>query len=201
MKTKFYSPLLFGLLLAASPRASQAAQETSVAPEAIPTRKEAVLVSVTATVEAIDYGTREVTLKGSLGNTVTFNVDARVKRLLEIKVGDLVQANYYISVVAELRKPTAEEAEHPLVVTQVAGKAPLTEDPAAIAAREFKVVTTVEGIDRSTQTVTVKGPRGRTLTARAKNPDRLKEIQIGDTIVITYTEALAVSLEKIETKN
>jgi len=52
-------------------------------------------------------------MKGPLGDTVTFNVDARVKRLLEINVGDLDQAKYYVSLVAELRKPTAEEAEHP----------------------------------------------------------------------------------------
>ena len=38
-------------------------------------RKEAVLVTMTASVEAIDPATREVTLKGPLGNTVTFTVD------------------------------------------------------------------------------------------------------------------------------
>jgi hypothetical protein len=200
MKKPFSRPLLLTLLLATGAYICQAAEDASTDSDKVPTRKEAVLMTATAQVEAIDYNTREVTLKGPTENTVTFTVDPAVKRLQEVKAGDLVQVKYLVAVVAELRKPTAEEAEHPLVVAEVAGKAPRSEGPGAGAVRAFKVVTTVEGIDRSTQTVTVKGPRGHTLTARAKNPDRLKQIQIGDTVVITYTEALALSLEKVETK-
>ena len=48
-------------------------------------------------------------MKGPLGNSVTFIADQRVKRLNEIKVGDLIKADYYVSVAAELRQPTAEE--------------------------------------------------------------------------------------------
>jgi hypothetical protein len=164
-------------------------------------RKEAVLVTLTASVEAIDPATREVTLKGPLGNTATFTVDQRVKRLDEVKVGDLVRADYYISVAAEVRKPTAEERKHPLVVLDAAGKAPPGTSPAAGSLRRFKVVTTIEGLDRPTQTVTVKGPRGNYLTARVADPSRLTQVRIGETIVITYTEALAISLEKAEKKS
>ncbi len=164
-------------------------------------RKDAVLVTVTATVEAIDPVTREVTLKGPLGNSVTFTVDKRVKRLNDVKVGDLVQADYYVSFAAEVRKPTPEEEEHPLVVLDAAGKAPPGTSPAAGGLRRFKVVTTIEGLDRPTQTVTVKGPRGNYLTARVADPSRLTQVRIGDTVVVTYTEALAISLEKAEKKN
>ncbi len=68
-----------------------------------------ILVSVTAKVEAIDQAKREVTLKGPLGNVVTFVVDERVKRLNEVKVGDEVTADYYVSLAGELRAPTKEE--------------------------------------------------------------------------------------------
>jgi hypothetical protein len=66
--------------------------------------------------------------------------------------------------------------------------------------RRFKVVTTIEGLDRPTQTVTVKGPRGNYLTARVADPSRLTQVRIGENIVITYTEALAISLEKAQKK-
>lgn len=165
------------------------------------TRKDTVLVSVTASVEAIDYATREATLKGPLGNTVTFTVDQRVQRLNEIKVGDLIRADYYISIAAELRKPTPEEEEHPLVVLDAAGKAPPGTSPAAGGLRRFKVVTTIEGLDRPTETITVKGPRGNYLTARVADPSRLTQMRIGEHIVITYTEALAISLEKVEKRS
>jgi hypothetical protein len=137
-------------------------------------------------------------LKGPLGNTVTFTVDKRVKRLKEVKVGDTVEADYYVSVAAELRKPTPEEEKNPLVVLEAAGRAPKGTSPAGGGLRQFKVVTTVEGLDRTTETITVKGPGGNSLTARVEDPSRLTQIHIGDTIVVTYTEALAVSLEKAE---
>jgi hypothetical protein len=201
MRKCFSYPILCGLLLAASQYAAPCAEEQSAVAGAPMGRKEAVLVTLTASVEAIDPATREVTLKGPLGNTATFTVDKRVKRLDEVKVGDLVRADYYISVAAEVRKPTAEELKHPLVVLDAAGKAPPGTSPAAGGLRRFKVVTTIEGLDRPTQTVTVKGPRGNYLTARVADPSRLTQVRIGDTILVTYTEALAISLEKAEQKS
>jgi hypothetical protein len=201
MKTCFSYPILCGALLAVSQYGALYAEEQSAATAKPMGRKEAVLVTVTASVVAIDPATREVTLKGPLGNTVTFTVDKRVQRLDEVKVGDLVRADYYVSLAAELRKPTAEEQKHPLVVLDAAGKAPPGASPAAGGLRRFKVVTTIEGLDRPTQTVTVKGPRGNYLTARVADPSRLTKVHIGDTIVITYTEALAISLEKVEKKS
>jgi hypothetical protein len=159
-----------------------------------------VLVTVTASIESIDLENREVTLKGPLGNSVTFTVDKRVKRLNEAKVGDLVRADYYISVAAELRAPTAEEEKTPLVILDAGGKAPPGTSPAAAGLRRFKVVTTVEGLDRPTRTVTVKGPRGNYFTARVADPSNLTKMRIGENIVVTCTEALAISLEKVERK-
>ncbi len=196
MKTSFGYPILCSALLAASQYGALAAEEKS-APMA---RQEAVLITITASVEAIDPATREVTLKGPLGNEVTFTVDQRVKRLDEVKVGDLVQADYYVSVAAELRKPTAEEQKNPIVILDAAGKAPPGTSPAAGGLRRFKVVTTIEGLDRPTQTITVKGPRGNYFTARVADPKRLTQVRIGENIVVTYTEALAISLEKVKKK-
>jgi hypothetical protein len=164
-------------------------------------RKDAVLVTVTASVEAIDPDTREVTLRGPLGDSVTFTVDKAVKRLDEVKVGDLVRADYYVAIAAEVREPTASEKEHPLVVLDAAGKAPPGVSPAAGGLRRYRVVTTIEGLNRPMRTVTVKGPRGNYLTARVADPSRLTKVHIGDTVVITYTEAVAISLEKAEKKS
>jgi hypothetical protein len=163
-------------------------------------REDAVLLSVTATVKAIDYTTREVTLKGPLGNEVTFTVDKRVKRLNEVKVGDEITADYYVSVAGEVREPTPEEEKEPIVALGAAGKAPPGTSPAAGGLRQFKVVTTIEGLDRPTRTITVKGPRGNYLTARVADPSRLTQVKIGDHVIVTYTEALAISLEEAKKK-
>lgn len=193
-------PVLCCAWLAAGLSGAFGAEDPSANANAPLTREETVLVSISASVKAINYTNREVTLKGPLGNEVTFTVDQRVKRLNEVKVGDFVNADYYISVAAEVRNPTAEEQANPIVFLDCAGKAPPDTSPAAGGLRRFRVVTTIEGLDRPTQTITVKGPLGNYLTARVLDPARLTQVRIGDTIVVTYVEALAISLEKAQKK-
>ena len=156
-----------------------------------------ILVTVTAKVEAIDQAKREVTLKGPLGNVVTFVVDERVKRLKEVSVGDEVMADYYVSLAGELRAPTEDEKKNPLTVLAGAARAPKGTAPAGGALRAFKVVATVIGLDLPTQSVTLEGPLGNSGTIRAESVENLKQLRLGDTIVVTYTEALAVSLQKV----
>ena len=155
-----------------------------------------VLISVTATVQAIDLEKRELTLKGPLGNVTTLTVDKAVKRLDEVKVGDDVTAKYYVSVAAELREPTDEEKQSPLVVAEGVAKAPKGTAPAAGGLRVIRVVATVEGLERPTRLLTLKGPRGNYLSVRARDVNKLEKLRLGDTIVVTFTEALAVALEK-----
>jgi hypothetical protein len=167
------------------------------APKKTPlTRADLIMVSLTAKVEAVDLDKREVTVKGPLGNVVTLSVDQRVKRLAEVKVGDEITADYYIAFAAELREPTAQEKANPLSLLSETGRAPLTDDPGGAEMNMIRAVTTVEGLDRPTQSLTVKGPRGNYLTTRVKNPSTLERLRLGDTIVVTYAEALVVSLEK-----
>ncbi len=200
MRKTLHRTLLCAALLAASNYPVLSADEQSPSDGAPLSRQNAVLVSITASVEAIDYDKREITLKGPLGNEATLIADERVKRFNEIKVGDFVRADYYVSIAAEVRKPTKAEKEHPIVLLDATAKAPPGTSPAAGGLRRFKVVTTIEGLDRPTQTVTVKGPGGNYLTARVADPSRLTRVHIGDNVVVTYTEALAISLEKTEKK-
>jgi hypothetical protein len=177
---------------------SAPAQENqSAAPKPMSTER-TILVTVTAKVEAIDQAKREVTLKGPLGNVVTFVVDERVKRLNEFKVGDEVTADYYVSLAGELRAPTKEEKKKPLIVVEGAARAPKDASPAGRALRAIKVVATIEGLDLPTRSVTLKGPMGNLVTVRAASVDNLKKLRLGDTIAVTYTEALAISLQKTQ---
>jgi len=173
------------------------AQETTPAPRPRLGRENAVLLTMTGVIQAIDYTNREVTLRDPRsGRVETINVSNRVKRLDEAKVGDAVTLEYYVGFAVELRKPTPEEEQHPLTFLEAAGKAGEDAPPAAGGVRRFKAVVTIEGLDRPTRTVTVKGPLGKYWVARVADPERLTQARIGDNIVITCTEALAVSLEK-----
>ena len=155
-------------------------------------------ITTMATVEAVDYDTRELVLKSSSGNLTTMRVGPEVKRLNEIAVGDTIRADYYISVASELREPTEEEKENPLEVIEGAGRAEADELPAGGVGRQVRVVATVEHLDREAMTATLRGPYGRAMTVRVRDPERMEKASVGDTVVLTYTEALAISVEKID---
>ena len=59
----------------------------------------------TATVEDIDYATREVTLKGSDGNILKIKAGDRVKRLEDVKKGDRIVATYTEALAVSVAKP------------------------------------------------------------------------------------------------
>src|SRR5262245_54176683 len=99
------------------------AQDKDSSKPAVPMRGEHLLLSITGSIEAIDYTNREITLKGPMGREETYSVGEQVKRFKEAKVGDNVTLDYYVGVVAELRKPTAEEEKTPLVMLGGAGRA------------------------------------------------------------------------------
>ena len=64
-------------------------------------------VEVKASVVAIDYQTRKVTLKGPEGNVINVTAGPEVRRLSEVKVGDSVVARLTRAVSIEVRKPAA----------------------------------------------------------------------------------------------
>lgn len=202
MKTNFvrHSFLAFVVIATAAACSTSKQSEPAITTSSTSTpttREDAALATVTATVEAIDVAKREVTLRGPEGNVVTFVVDERVERLAEFRVGDKVTAEYYVALAAELRPPTEEERAAPLVVVDARARAPKGTSPAGGALRTLRVVATVVGLDRPTQSVLLAGPRGNALSVRAREKSNFDKLHIGDTIIVTYTEALAVSLKKV----
>ena len=158
-------------------------------------RNEALLLTYTGTITDIDYADREMTLRGSQGDVESFVVDKKVQRFNEAKVGDKVSLDYYLGFNAEVRSPTAEEKQNPLVVVDTASRAGPDAAPAAYDTRRIRAVVTIVRLDPSAQTVTVKGPRGRYYTARVVDASRLEKVRVGQTIVMTFTESTAISLK------
>ena len=160
------------------------------------TVRDSARVTLSAKVKAINYTTRQVTLVDAAGHSVEFVAGPEIQRLNEVHVGDTVNVEYVASLLAELRPPTAEESANPLAAIAVAGRTPQGNDPGAGAGMATRIVTTVQAVDLPNMLVTLKGPMGDTTTVKARNPENVKKLHVGDTIVITYTEAVAVSLTK-----
>jgi len=149
--------------------------------------------TVTATVESIDLATRAVTLKGPDGKVMGLKVSEEVKNLPQVKVGDKVTVTYYESIAAQIIKPGTGPAS---AAQQAVATAKPGEKPAGAMVQQVTVIATVESIDKTTQHVTLKGPEGKTVEVKVKNPKNLEGVKVGDEVAITYTEAMAISVEK-----
>ncbi len=156
------------------------------------------LVSVTATVEAIDLQKRVVTLKGPKGKVFDVTVGEEARNLPQVKVGDQVVVKYYESIAFRLVKPG--EGVTGVQETEAMSRAKQGEKPGGIAGRQVTITATITAIDKKKQMVTLKGPDGKTVTVKAENPENLKKVKVGDEVEITYTEALAISVEKAKKK-
>jgi hypothetical protein len=51
-------------------------------------------------------------------------------------------------------------------------------------------------VDKANGTVTIKGSDGSVETVKAKDPNVLSRLKVGDDLVITASRATAISLEK-----
>lgn len=151
-------------------------------------------VTASATVQAINQKTRMVTLKGPDGKTTTLHVDDSVQNLAQVKKGDRVVITYYESLAYNVMRKG--DAKRGVTVAGVAGAAQPGELPGGVGARAITATAKIKAIDKKHQTVTLKGPRGNLKTVKVKNPDNLDKVKVGDLVQITYTEALAISVEE-----
>jgi hypothetical protein len=159
-------------------------------------------MTILAKITAINPNTREVTLQGRSGNTVTMTAGPIV-RLDKLKVGDVVNAKYYRSVAFEMSGPQGGNATPQSNNQQEQAVAQLAEAPGGIAVRETKVSGLVVAIDMAAHSVDLVNPSGGGIhTVEVTDPDRiamLSQVKVGDTITAVVSETLAVSIEPAST--
>jgi len=197
MKKRFGSVLVAVCMAGSFCVASLAVAETPAAAPASGTVASAS-VQITATVVKIDHKKREVTLKAADGREETFLVDQAAKNLDQVKKGDILVVTYAEALAYEVKKPGAVGAAASTAVGAATAKP--GEKPAGVVARETKVTVTITAIDEKAPTVTFKGPKGNTRTIKVKDPAKLKDVKVGDKVEITYTQALALTVEKAPAK-
>lgn len=164
---------------------------------ASPTVMKEMETVMTATVVAIDMERRIVTLKGEDGEVRDVKVGQEAVNLPQVKVGDLVTVKFYESIAVEVIKPGtyAGTGEKSAIVRAKPG-----EMPGGMTARQSTMTATVTAIDRQKSAITLKGPEGKLTTVKVQDPTNLEKVKVGDELMITYTEALAFSVEHAKKK-
>lgn len=174
-----------------APSPAPAAPAAKPAPK--PAIGEARQVTVRGSISAIDKDNRTVTLKGPKGRTVTIEV-ADPTKLAALKVGDPVVGTYVEALAIEVKK-AGSGAPGASMQEQRVGSKP-GENPAGAIGRRITVTAAITAVNPNAPSVTIKGPKGNVETVKVKDAKNLANVKVGDLVEITYTQALAIALDK-----
>ncbi|WP_109123888.1 hypothetical protein [Dyella sp. C11] len=151
--------------------------------------------TITATVVSVDPSTRMVTLKGPKGKEVTVQAGPEVQNLDQVKPGDQVTAHYQAAVAVQVMP--ADSAKEGVDYQAGQATAPKGSEPGLRAGQAVTVTSKLSAVDLKHHTVTLTGPDGKERTIEVKDPARqaqLSKLKVGDMVVATYVEALAVTV-------
>ena len=149
---------------------------------------------ISALVVAIDHETRVVTVRKGDGEEVTFTASEEARNLDQVTVGDVLIAEHVETISIEVIANDGMEAAAAGVSAMA--RTEKGEMP-GMAAMEATVITaTVEEINLENNTFKLKGPAGNIDEYTAQNPENLKRAAVGDLVVITITESIAVTVEE-----
>ena len=152
----------------------------------------------TATITAIDAAARTVTLKAKSGETQTFKVGPDVQRFDEFAVGDVIKIEYEQGLALEFQPAGAENV--PVTAMATGGRAEKDQAPGAAAAAGVRGTVTVTKIDTAKRLVSFTGPGGNVYQVKAGPKVQLEKLKVGDKLLATYVEAVAIKLEKAKKK-
>ncbi len=150
-------------------------------------------VQLTASVVGIDRVANTVTLTGPEGNSRT--LEAQPYNLKQIDIGDTVNVEYAQNMTIEV---FANDGMEPGAgIMAASGENVEGEAPAAMEVITTVATATVEEINIEANTFKLKWPDGAIKEYVAQNPENLKKADVGDLVVTSYTEAIALTLNEV----
>ncbi len=153
----------------------------------------ASILTVHGKIESVNRAKRLVTLVGPEGNKVTFKV-AKSVSLTSVKAGDPFVAHFFESV--HIRRKRPGEVLPAVSIKEGISAAQPGQTPGGVVHTKSKVVLSVTAVDSKDRTVTVKAPDGTEETVKVGNSRYLRHVKVGDDLVVTVRQAVAISLDK-----
>jgi len=153
---------------------------------------------VTTNVLAVDAAKHQVVLEGAEGRQVHVQLTDKAKNLDKLKVGDKVDIEVTRSVATYLDTDVDKGLPGS---TERTGEIRATKDnpnPGGEAYRQIQVQLKITAIDLKKNQVTFENPAGQSKTVNVERPEiqkKLKDLKVGQSVVVTYTDILKVTTQ------
>jgi hypothetical protein len=179
-----------GSSYASAQEANPAASPAEARPEGVVS---ATVITAHGKIAKVNKARQEVTLELPGGQEVTINVQ-NPSNLEAAKAGAPFVARYYEVVTIRKKRPGESVPAASLKGGIATAKPGGT--PGAVGEIHAQVLVTVDAIDEANGTVTVKAADGTAETVKARNPQNLKRIKVGDELVVTISRAIGITLQQ-----
>jgi hypothetical protein len=173
---------------------AQSDQATGTSPPgSVEAVRSITVITVHGKIAEVDKAKKQVVLEGPEGRKVTLAVN-NPYNLNAAKVGAPVVTRFY--EVVTIRKKRPGEVVPSASLKEGVATAKLGGLPGAVGEQQASVLVSVAAIDEANGTVTIKAPDGTVEKVKARDPKNLKQLKIGDDLVVTLDRAIAISLDK-----
>lgn len=170
----------------------------ALAQEAAPAEKPSIsasqAVQLTAVVESINQETREVVLKTPDGELHELTVGPEARNLPQVEAGDTVTAEFVRKIDIQVFADDGSELGSGALAA--AGRTEEGQMPGGMAVETEVVTARVAAINLENNTFQLQWPDESIQEYVAQNPDNLKLAAVGDIVMITYTEAIGIVVER-----
>ena len=150
-------------------------------------------VTATDTVRAVDYKTRTVTLESPNGATETYHALPNMVNFDQIHIGDKVRATVTDALAVSVRKAGTPPNVGDTVAVALAPKGA---KPGMFVANTQEATSKVVDVNRATRTITLAELAGGPKTVKLGPDVNVSDLKKGDDVVVRYTDALALYVEK-----
>jgi hypothetical protein len=154
----------------------------------------AEVAETVAVVRGVNQVERTVTLEGPDGNLVTLMVPPEAQNLDQVYAGAKFRIRYLEAVAVSVSGAGAQPDAGGATVMQLAPKGA---NPSGVVVRVKRIQARVDAINYDDRTVVLTGPLGNHVKLKVdERVQRLNEVQVGDMVAVSYTEALSMEMIK-----
>jgi hypothetical protein len=189
MKIKHVFPAVLGLLsLLGATATAIAAQET------VPVTGVGKTITSTVRVQAVNLGKRQLTVRTQEGETFTIDVPPEVRRLAEIRPGDVIVAEHRQALAVGLHRTDSSTGIRERRESVSVERAGMDQPPGIVARETVEILANVVAIDKAQRKVTIRGAEHTVILKVSEDID-LDAITVGDEVLAVYIQDVAINLQ------